>query len=260
MPISVSVLLSIQEQGMHLLEVPTTATAKAGLKSALLLHLRHRGALGGEAGEVFVRLGDGICQVRRVLKAGEEGEGDLRARYAFLPVTRRNIARPEPDRFIAVLTFEPQEDHGMAVLGNADLMVPEDLHEVAWFGGIEIREVFAEAHFVKEPGGSGTIGVPAAPDASPVGLSPNRQVRKDRIVEFEIPSLPEFLKDLQENQVSGSGAVAWGSRFRGDGELPLFKMGGGLKPEGCQMGGRVTPPMRHSLDLLQDEFVEAVPG
>ena len=173
---------------------------------------RHLGGIGGpvhEGGQIAVGARrQGAVDVRGIFQSGEEHAADLGAWHRFLAVAAGDVAGPEAEMVDALLCFRAEVDDGVAVLGGADGIAPEDLHEVAGERRAEIGEVGAEAQFVKQSGGAGTVRIPASPDAGTVGLSGGSEYRRDLRREGEFSRGLESGECLQKDQVSGPRAVA----------------------------------------------------
>ncbi len=159
-----------------------------------------------------------------------------------------------------LLRLRTEVDDGVAVLGGADGIAPEDLQEVAGERRAEIGEVEAEAQFVEESRGAGTVRIPAPPDAGAVGLSGGSECRGDLRCEGEFPRGLESGECLQKDEVGGPGAVA----RDGAGGINLqdaIGSGDGLV-QGAVRGGRggVAPSGRHLPDGFKDKAIHRWKG
>src|ERR1051325_1918282 len=140
----------------------------------------------------------------------------------------------------------------MAALAPADVFVPENFHEITGLRLIEIGKVAAEAELIKEARGSGTIGIPPAPDAFTIMLVTNDELIERREIELQLPAIAQRFDCLDENDVGRAGAEARIRRSRNDEKLSRFKMRGRLQFDRGKMRNGIAPAARHFLHLLED--------
>src|SRR6476619_2855337 len=122
-----------------------------------------------------------------------------------------------------------KKNHGVAAFTTTHIVVPKDFHEIARLRLRKIGEVSAQAEFVKQSRGSGTVRVPTSPHAFTVMLVANDQLVQRRIVELELPAVAQLFNRLNENQVGGARTKTHIRLRRGDKKFSGFKMSGGLQ-------------------------------
>jgi len=136
----------------------------------------------------------------------------------------------------------------MSVLVSSHLARPENFHEIAGFGLIDIVEVSAEPKLVKQTRGAWAIRVPAAPDAFSIALVANDQALKRAVVEIKLTTFAQSFDRSDKHQIRRARTE---TRPRGnDEEFSRLKMCRGLQPNLCKMRNRITTAFRHLPDLL----------
>ena len=89
----------------------------------------------------------------------------------------------------------------MPVLVSTDLPGPENLHEIARLGLVEIIEVLSKLQLMKKTGRAGAICVPATPDAFAIMLIADDQSLKRGIVETKLTTFAQSLDRPDEYQI-----------------------------------------------------------
>jgi hypothetical protein len=89
----------------------------------------------------------------------------------------------------------------MPVLVSSDLARPENFHEIARLGVIEVVKVWAEPQLVKEARGSRAVGVPAAPDSLAIVLIPNDKPLQGGVIEMKVAACAQSLDCLDEDEI-----------------------------------------------------------
>src|SRR5437763_13676471 len=100
----------------------------------------------------------------------------------------------------------------MATLASADILAPEDFHEITRPPLRKIREVAAQTEFVKQSRCPWAICIPAPPNAFTVMLLANDQLTEGGDIDLQLAALAQRLQCLDEHQLSRSGPVARGGR------------------------------------------------
>src|ERR1051326_9520113 len=165
-------------------------------------------------------------KVRRVFQSREDGIGDLAPRNFLFAVAMRNVARPETHVLAIGSTYCSQKDHGMPAFATADLIAPENFHEIAGLSLSKISEIATEIQFVKQTRRARAVGVPPSPNALPVVLFPNHELIQRREVELELSPIAQLLDCFNENDISRPRTKTRIRRSRDDEKLTRFKMGG----------------------------------
>src|SRR4029077_3411092 len=140
-------------------------------------------------------------QIRRVLKTRKNGVGDLSSRNAFLTVARGNIARPITDILAVRSILCAEKNRGMSVLVSSNLPRPENLHEIARLGLVEVVEVLSKLELVKKTGRAGSVCVPSAPDTFAIALISNDQPLQCGIIEVQLTACTQRLDRSDKNQI-----------------------------------------------------------
>src|SRR4029077_2514045 len=123
----------------------------------------------------------------------------LASRNAFLTVPRRNVARPITDILAVRMILCAEKNRGMSVLVSSHLPRPENLHEIARLGLVEIVEVLSKLELMKKTGCAGSVCVPSAPDTFAVALIPNDQSLQRGIIEAQLAARTQSLDCSDEN-------------------------------------------------------------
>src|SRR5713226_323787 len=145
-----------------------------------------------------------------------------------------------------------KKNYRVTALASADIFVPENFHEIARLRLREIGEVPSEAQLVKQTRGSGTVGVPAAPNALAVVLIANHELVQRGEIELELPAVAQGFDRFDENNVSRARTEARIGRGRDNKEFPGFKMRGRLQFDLGEMRDGIFAAARHFLHLLED--------
>ena len=145
----------------------------------------------------------------------------------------------------------------MSVLVSSHLSRPEDFHEIARLGLIDIVEVSTEPQLVKETRRAWAIRVPASPDAFSIVLVANDQTLKRGVIQSKLTAFAQSFDRPDKDQIRRARTE---TRPRGnDKEFSRLKMCRRLQANLCKMRNRVTTTFRHLPHLLQNEVV-AVAG
>ena len=141
----------------------------------------------------------------------------------------------------------------MSVLVSANCAGPEDFHEVARLGSIDIVEVSTEPQLVKQTRSAWAICVPAAPNAFPIALVANDQTLKGGIIQIKLTTFAQSFDRSDKHQIRCAGTKA---RPRGNNKkFSRLEMCRGLQTNLRKMGNRVTTALWHLPDLLEDQVV-----
>ena len=89
----------------------------------------------------------------------------------------------------------------MSVLVSSHLARPENFHEIAGFGLIDIVEVSAEPKLVKQTRGAWPICVPSSPDAFSIVLVANDQTLKRAIVQIKLTTFAQSFDRPDKDQI-----------------------------------------------------------
>ena len=139
------------------------------------------------------------------------------------------------------------------MLVSPHLARPENFHEIAGLGLIDIVEVSAEPQFVKQTRCPWTIRVPAAPDAFSIVLVANDQALKSAVVEIKLTTFAQSFDRSNKHQIRCARTE---TRPRGNHkEFSRLKMCRRLQANLCKMRNRVTTAFRHLPDLFQDQII-----
>jgi len=141
---------------------------------------------------------------------------------------------------------------------SAYLLRPEDLHEIAGLGLIEVVEISAEPEFMKEPGSAGPVCVPATPNSFAVTLIADDELVEGCEVKMKLAACTERLNCPDEHLVSCSGAEARKRRRRQNEKFSRLEMRRGLQSNLGKSGDGVTAALWHLSYLLQDDSVEVL--
>jgi hypothetical protein len=139
----------------------------------------------------------------------------------------------------------------------SDLARPENLHEVARPGLIEIVKVPTDPQLVKKTGSTWSICVPAAPDSFAIALIANDQFFQGSILEMQVASRAQRLDWSDEYQIWCAGAETWSGRH--EEKFTRLEMRRRLQADLCEMRNRISAALRHLFNLLEDQAV-AVPS
>lgn len=90
----------------------------------------------------------------------------------------------------------------MSVLVSSDLARPENFHEVAWFGLVDIIEISTKLQLVKQTRRARAIGVPSSPNAFSIVLVANDQTLKGGIIQTELAAFAQSLDRPNKHQIS----------------------------------------------------------
>ena len=112
----------------------------------------------------------------------------------------------------------------MATLASADILAPEDFHEITRPPLRKIREVAAQTEFVKQSRCPWAICIPAPPNAFTVMLIANEQLIEGGEIELQLAALAQRLQCLDEHQISRSGTEARVGRGWNNEEFARFEM------------------------------------
>src|SRR5690242_21238767 len=112
----------------------------------------------------------------------------------------------------------------MSAFAAADVVVPENFHEIAGLRLCEIGEVPAEPELVKQSTGAGTVRVPSAPNAFAVVLIANDQLIQRREIELQLAAVAQRLDRFDENQIRRAGTETHVRLCRDDEEFSGFEM------------------------------------
>ena len=145
----------------------------------------------------------------------------------------------------------------MTAFAPADILVPKNFHEIAGLRLREISKVSSEAEFVKQTRGSGSVRVPATPNAFAIVLVTNHKLVQRREIELELAAVAQSFNRFDEHDVSRARAEAGVRRGRDDEEFSRFKMRGGLQFDLGEMRDGILAAARHFSHLLEDQAVEA---
>src|SRR5437762_5400716 len=135
----------------------------------------------------------------------------------------------------------------MSVLVSSYLARPENFHEIARLGLINVIEVSTEPQFVEETRCAGSVGIPAAPDSLAIVLIPDDEPLKSGIFEVKVASRAQSLDCLNEYQIRCARAEAWSRRHNE--KFPRLKMRRRLKTDLREMRNRIVAALRHLFDL-----------
>ena len=141
----------------------------------------------------------------------------------------------------------------MSVLVSSHLSGPENFHEIARLGLIDIVEISTKPQLVKQTRRARAICVPAAPDAFSIVLVANHQAFKRAVVETKLTTFAQSFDRPDKHQI-GRARTETRPR-RNDKEFSRFKMCRRLQANLCKMRDRVTTAFRHLPDLLQNQVV-----
>jgi hypothetical protein len=141
----------------------------------------------------------------------------------------------------------------MSVLVSPNRARPENLHEIARFGLIDIVEISTEPKLVKQTRGARAICVPPAPDSFSIVLVANDQPLKRAVVETELTTLTQSFDRPDKNQIRRARTETWPRGY--DKKFPGLKVCRRLQANLCKMRNRVTTAFRHSVDLLKNQIV-----
>ncbi len=145
----------------------------------------------------------------------------------------------------------------MPVLILSDLARPENFHEIARLGLIEVVEVPPQLQLVKKAGSAWPICIPAAPDSFAIALIANDQFFQGSILEMKVASRAQSLDCPDEHQIRCARAETWSRRH--DEKFAGFEMRRRLQADLCEMRNRIPAALRHLFNLLEDQVV-AVPS
>ena len=141
----------------------------------------------------------------------------------------------------------------MSMLVSSHLARPENFHEIARLGLIEIIEISTKPQLVKQTRGARAICVPAAPDAFSIVLIANDQAFKRGIVETKLTTFAQSFDRPDKHQI---GRARTETRPRGNNKkFTRLEMCRRLQPNLCKMRNRVTTAFGHLPDLLQNQTV-----
>src|SRR6266571_5426917 len=145
-----------------------------------------------------------------------------------------------------------KKNDGVTALASSDIFIPENFHEIARLRLPEIGEVPSEAQLVKQTRGSGTVGVPAAPNALAIVLIANHELVQRGEIELELPAVAQGFDRFDENNVSRARTEARIGRGRDNKEFPGFEMSGRFQLNSGEVRDGILAAARHLLDLLED--------
>lgn len=97
----------------------------------------------------------------------------------------------------------------MSMLVSSHLSRPENFHEIAGFGLIDIVEIATEAQLVKQTRGSRAICVPSSPDAFAVVLVANDQALKGAVVQTKLTTFAQSFDRSDEHQIGRARTETW---------------------------------------------------
>ena len=92
----------------------------------------------------------------------------------------------------------------MSVLVPANRARPENFHEIARPGLIDIVEISAEPQLLKQTRGARAICIPAAPDPFSIALVPNDQTLKRSVVQMKLTMFPQSFDRPDKHQIGGA--------------------------------------------------------
>ena len=125
-------------------------------------------------------------QIGRRFESRENRIGDLAAWNFLLAVAVRDVARPEAHVLAVGMIRRPEKNDGVAAFAPADVIVPENFHEIARLRLREIGEVVAEAELVKQTRSSGSVRIPATPNTFAILLIANDELIQRREIELAV--------------------------------------------------------------------------
>src|SRR5690349_15994997 len=149
-----------------------------------------------------------------------------------------------------------EENHRVTAFTPANVIVPENLHEIAGLGLLEAGKVVSKSELVKQSRRAGTVRVPASPHAFAVVLIANDQLIQGRVIELQFTAVAQLLDRLDENEIRRARAETHVRFGRNDEKFSRFEMGRGLQLYFCDVRGRIFAAARHSVDLIEDERIE----
>ena len=141
----------------------------------------------------------------------------------------------------------------MSVLVPSHLARPENFHEIARPGLIDIVEISTKPQLVKQTRGARAICVPASPDAFSIVLVANDQAFKRAVVETQLATFAQSFDRSDKHQICRARTET-GPR-RNDKEFSRLEMRRRFQANLCKMRNRVTTAFRHLPDLLQNQVV-----
>ena len=89
----------------------------------------------------------------------------------------------------------------MSVLVSSHLSRPENFHEIARLGLIDIVEISTKPQLVKQTRGARAIGVPSSPDAFSIVLVANDQALKRAVVETKLTAFAQSFDRSDKHQI-----------------------------------------------------------
>ena len=106
---------------------------------------------------------------------------------------------------------------------------------------------------MKETRRARPICIPSAPDSFAIALIANDQLFERRIVQMKLTSRAQSLDCPDEHQIRCARAETWPRRQNE--EFAGLEMCRRLKADFCEVRNRITAPLRHLLDLLENQSV-----
>jgi len=139
------------------------------------------------------------------------------------------------------------------MLISPHLARPENFHEIARLGLIEVVEVLAEPQLVKKTRRTGSVRIPTAPDSLAIVLIPNDEPLQGGIIEMKVASRAQSLDCPNEHKIRCARTETWPRRSNE--KFPGLKMRRRLKADLCEMRNRIVAALRHLFDLVQNQVV-----
>src|SRR5207248_10300959 len=112
----------------------------------------------------------------------------------------------------------------MAAFASADILGPEDFHEITRLRLRKIGEVAAQPEFVKQARCPWAICIPATPNAFTVMLIANDQLIEGGEIELQLAAFAQRFQRLDKHQISRPGTEARVGRGRNNQEFARFEM------------------------------------
>src|SRR5258708_35232002 len=94
----------------------------------------------------------------------------------------------------------------MAPFAPTDIFVPENFHEIARLRLRKVGEISSESELVKQTRGSGSVRIPATPNAFAVVLVANHKLVQGGEIKLELPTIAQSFNCFDEHDVSRARA------------------------------------------------------
>src|ERR1700730_11438336 len=144
----------------------------------------------------------------------------------------------------------------MTALAPADVLVPENFHEIARPRLGKVIKIRAEPEFVKETRCARTIRIPPAPHSLTVTLISNNELVESREIEFQLPAGAQLLDRSDEDEIRRARAKTRKRPFRKREQLARFEMRGGLQLDLGVVRRGILAAARHFPNLFENEAVK----